>query len=208
MGKPASALGPLGVVTLALLVERPMHPYEMYQLLIARGEQRIVKVRPGSLYHTIDRLVDSGLAESVGTERAGNRPERTVYAITDLGREKLDTRVAELLRAPVNEYALFPVAIGEAHNLSGGTFRGLLAQRLERLEAERSDVASEVAAARSRGVPRRWKLDSEFLVAQLDAEITWVESVIGELDAGTLDWEEPRPDSLRGTPTSGDPLND
>ncbi|WP_062209407.1 PadR family transcriptional regulator [Demequina oxidasica] len=206
MGKRAASIGPLGVVTLALLVERPMHPYEMYQLLIARGEQRIVKVRPGSLYHTVDRLVEHGLAASVGTERAGNRPERTVYTITDHGREKLADRVADLLQAPVNEYPLFPVAIGEAHNLSGDIFRGLLEQRLAQLIMERTDLEAHVTEAATRGVPRRWTLDSEYLVAQLGAEIAWVESVISELDSGALDWEEPLPDSLRGTPTSGDPL--
>ncbi|BAS16724.1 transcriptional regulator protein [Arthrobacter sp. Hiyo8] len=46
-----AALTPLGVAALALLVEAPMHPYEMYQLLMARHEDRLVKVRPGTLYH-------------------------------------------------------------------------------------------------------------------------------------------------------------
>ncbi|HWU59288.1 MAG TPA: PadR family transcriptional regulator, partial [Microbacteriaceae bacterium] len=36
---------PLAIATLALLAERPMHPYEMYQTLIQRAEDRIVKVR-------------------------------------------------------------------------------------------------------------------------------------------------------------------
>ena len=45
-----SDLTPLGVASLALLAEEPMHPYEMYQLLMARHEDRLVKVRPGTLY--------------------------------------------------------------------------------------------------------------------------------------------------------------
>src|SRR5690348_15009877 len=108
---------PLGISVLALLNERPMHPYEMYQLLIERHEDRIVKVRPGSLYHTVERLVDHECVEATGTGRAGNRPERTTYAITDVGREALTKRVADLIRTPVNEYPAFPVALGEAHNI-------------------------------------------------------------------------------------------
>ena len=42
-------LTPLGLAALALLAERPMHPYEMYQTLVHRREDRNVKVRPGSL---------------------------------------------------------------------------------------------------------------------------------------------------------------
>lgn len=204
MSRSAAAIGPLGVVTLALLVERPMHPYEMYQLLLARGEERIVKVRPGSLYHTVDRLVAARLAHSVGTEREGNRPERTVYAITALGRERLDARVADLLRSPINEFPLFPVAIAEAHNLPADTFRELLSTRLGHLSDERAALQEQVSAVKSRGVPRRWTLDDEYLVARLDAEVAWVESAIADLDSGALDWHEPLPDELRGTPPSGD----
>ncbi|HEY8282618.1 MAG TPA: PadR family transcriptional regulator, partial [Leifsonia sp.] len=114
---PSSSLTPLGVAALALLVERPMHPYEMYQTLVQRSEERVVKVRPGSLYHTVDRLAASGLVRATGTEREGNRPERTTYEITERGSLALSERVAEILGTPVNEYPEFPLALGEAHNL-------------------------------------------------------------------------------------------
>lgn len=48
--------GPLAVSALGLLLERPMHPYETVQLLLARWEDRLVKVPPDSLYHVVDRL--------------------------------------------------------------------------------------------------------------------------------------------------------
>ena len=82
------ALTPLGISALALLAERPMHPYEMYQLLMERSEDRVVKVRPGSLYHTVDRLAGQGYVRATGTGRAGNRPERTTYEITATGRSR------------------------------------------------------------------------------------------------------------------------
>ena len=40
-------LTPLAVAALALLAEGPTHPYEMYQTLVQRSEDRLVKVRPG-----------------------------------------------------------------------------------------------------------------------------------------------------------------
>ena len=85
----ATALTPLGVAALSLLVEEPMHPYEMYQLLIARHEDRLVKVRPGTLYHAVGRLEEQGLVTATGTDREGNRPERTTYTISAAGREAL-----------------------------------------------------------------------------------------------------------------------
>ncbi len=59
-------LTPLAVSALALLNEHPMHPYEMYQSLLERHKDRIVKVRPGSLYHTVERLHAADLVEITG----------------------------------------------------------------------------------------------------------------------------------------------
>ena len=46
-GARMSRLNPLAVSALALLAERPMHPYEMYQLMLQRREDRVVKVSAG-----------------------------------------------------------------------------------------------------------------------------------------------------------------
>ena len=51
-------LKPLCAVALVLLCEKPMHPYEMFQTLRTRGDDRLVKVRPGSLYRSVERLVE------------------------------------------------------------------------------------------------------------------------------------------------------
>src|SRR6185312_10681901 len=99
----------LGISALALLAERPMHPYEMYQLLIQRHEDRVVKVRPGSLYHKVHWLESRGLVRSTTTEREGNRPERTIYEITAAGRETLTLRVAEMLGGGVGCFFFFPL---------------------------------------------------------------------------------------------------
>ncbi|AHD23593.1 hypothetical protein Y013_03505 [Rhodococcus pyridinivorans SB3094] len=53
------------------------------QFLLRRREDNLIKLRPSSLYHTVSRLAESGLIRQEGTERAGNRPERTTYSITE-----------------------------------------------------------------------------------------------------------------------------
>ena len=97
MSSSGAPLTPLTLAALALLAERPMHPYEMYQLSMQRRDHRLVKIRPGTLYHAVRRLAESGLVAVVGTEREGNRPERTTYEITDAGRDQLESSVALML---------------------------------------------------------------------------------------------------------------
>ena len=45
---------PLALAVLALLFERPMHPYEMGVILRQRHKEDSIKLRYGSLYTVID----------------------------------------------------------------------------------------------------------------------------------------------------------
>src|SRR5215467_12045951 len=94
---------PPSLVVLSLLAERPMHPYEMKTLMRERGHEFVVRVKGGSLYDTVERLLRSGLVETVETSKEGRLPERAVYAITDAGRDELKAGIADLLSKPVNE---------------------------------------------------------------------------------------------------------
>ena len=113
----AYQLTSLGIPVLALLRERPMHGYEMFQTLIQRHADCIVKVRPGSLYHVVDRLTDEKLIRRSATARDGKRPERAIYEITDAGAEALAERVRQLISAPVHEFPQFVVALAEVDTL-------------------------------------------------------------------------------------------
>jgi DNA-binding PadR family transcriptional regulator len=183
-----SDLTPLAVAALALLAERPMHPYEMYQTLITRSEDRLVKVRPGSLYHTVDRLTRQGFVEAVGTDRGGNRPERTTYNITESGQLALSERVAEMLATPVNEYAVFPLAVAEAHNLPQEVLIELLGRRRLRLLSELETLKTGYVDVTTKHVPQKFWLDITYQEAMVNAEIAWLDGLVSNLRSGQLDW--------------------
>ena len=183
-------LTPLEIAVLALLMERPMHPYEMYQTLIQRSEDRVVKVRPGSLYHSVDRLTKHGLVRSIGTEREGNRPERTTYEITETGQLSFGERISEILGTPMNEYPEFPLAIGEAHNLPRATVLQLLNNRLLLLRADLSFIDAGLADVRAKDLDRRYFLNIEYMKAVAEVEIAWVERLVQDIELGTLPWPE------------------
>src|SRR5258705_5498553 len=98
--KPHRTLTTLALAVLRLLRERPLHPYDLHKIIRERATDQVVKVRAGSLYHTVTRLHRLELVEPVEVGRAGNRPERTVYAITDTGRDEYDTNLKALVRWP------------------------------------------------------------------------------------------------------------
>ncbi|MDR6971852.1 PadR family transcriptional regulator [Leifsonia shinshuensis] len=183
-------LTPLAVAALALLAEGPSHPYEMYQTLMLRSEDRLVKVRPGSLYHTVDRLARHGLVRVTGTEREGNRPERTTYAITEEGTLALGERIAEIIGTPVNEYPEFPLALGEAHNLPVGSVVALLRKRIGLIRADIAAYDEGIRTIRAKSVPAMYWVDVRYQRAMAEADVATLEALIDDLESGAISWVE------------------
>lgn len=178
----------LALSVLSTLLEKPMHPYEIYQLLMDRREDWLVKVRPGSLYHTVERLADGGLVESTGTERAGRRPERTTYAVTAAGRDALKARIGEIVSVPQYEYPVFPVALSELHELPMGEAIELLQSRVELLQAKGEEMDRIVAEVRAEGVLEAYWFTAGYLRGQLASELDWLRQLIDRLKNGEIEW--------------------
>jgi DNA-binding PadR family transcriptional regulator len=182
-------LTPLALSALGLLVERPMHPYEMYQTLLERHEDRLVKVRPGSLYHTVERLEDSKLVEVTGTEREGKRPERTTYAITPAGREALTRRVSELIKQPVREYPHFPFGLSEGHILPAEQAVSDLTSYADALDADIGELDEVLGAVKERHVPEAYWLAGDYLRTITVAQRDWIRTCITRIESRDLIWQ-------------------
>lgn len=182
-------INPLGMVALGLLTEGPRHPYELYQVLMHRREDVIVKIRPGSLYHAIAKLELLGYVAAVGTERDGNRPERTTYRITDSGRHVLNDLVGQRLANPQNEYPIFPVAIAQMSRLPKDDVLRHLNYRLRILQQDVELMRATYASLIERGKPRHLILDIDYLVVVKDSEISWITTTIDAIENGNLDWK-------------------
>jgi DNA-binding PadR family transcriptional regulator len=95
---------PVALSVLSLLNERSMHPYEMRSLIRERGHDRAFRIKESSVYDIVARLADRGFIEPVEVSREGRRPERTVYAITEAGRDELIVWLWDLASEPSAEY--------------------------------------------------------------------------------------------------------
>jgi len=185
-------LTPLATSMLAMLCERPMHCYEMYREMQRRHEDRIVKVKPGSLYHTMDRMCAAALVVATGTDRAGARPERTTYAITAAGRAALTDWVRDVLAEPVNEYPRLPVALAESRHLPRAEVVTLLRTRIDRLEDVVVDDEKNIEAAYAHGVVEAHLVDAHFLLDMTRAELGWLRRLVDRLENKELTWPSDR----------------
>lgn len=181
-------LTPLAIAVLALLEERRMHAYEMYQLLLQRRNDRLLKVKPGSLYHTVERLAGQELVRATGIDRSGNRPERTTYEVTAAGKQALAERVRTGIENYVYEYPLFPVVLSEAHNLEPDDAAERFRRRLAELDEQLNELQSVIADVTERQVPERFWLAADYNRAVLAAERDWLTTLLQRIESKELSW--------------------
>ncbi|MBV1856603.1 PadR family transcriptional regulator [Catellatospora sp. NEAU-YM18] len=163
----------------------PMHPYQMANVLRRTGKERDMKIKWGSLYTVIQNLERHGLIEATGSDRAGRRPERTLYAITEPGRAELTDWMRELVAAPEPEFPRLEAALSVIGVLPPDEVAELLAQRLRRLDAEIDTEARALDGMRAE-VPRVFLIEAEYALAMRRAEAEWVRSLQREIAEGTL----------------------
>lgn len=187
MSTPPSYRSPWALAILSLLFERDMHPYEIRRLVRERGKGEFVDLRPGSLYRTIERLERAGLVEPVETTREGRFPERTVYRITDTGREELLDWMREMLATPVNDFPQVVQALSVLPILEADDARLHLEGRLLKLEAD--IAAHQTAMRRLEGVlPRLFSIELELVRALRQAELAYLRELVEDMRTGRLTW--------------------
>jgi DNA-binding PadR family transcriptional regulator len=178
---------PLALAVMALLYERPMHPYEMVTLMRERGKHETVRLRYSSLYSVVSALEREELIVARETVREGRRPERTIYGITDAGREEFLTWLRELVREPVKEYTQFAAGLSFLAGLPPEEAIALLRERVGRLEEETGEMRSQLDAAMEQyNLPRLFLVESEHELMLREAELGWVRDLVRDIEAGEL----------------------
>jgi DNA-binding PadR family transcriptional regulator len=120
------------------------------------------------------------------TERT-QYPERTVYQITEAGREADVAWLRDMLARPRNEFGQFPAALSFLMMLGPDGAAEVLEQRAEALRAERADIDADLQGEYE-ALPRIVLMDDEYKRAVTDAELAWVEGVLSDLRSGALTW--------------------
>jgi DNA-binding PadR family transcriptional regulator len=174
---------PLALAVLAELLLGPQHPYEIGRRLKEHGKDRNIKYNRGSLYMVVEQLRKAGFVTGQETVRDTQRPERTVYALTDAGREEFSAWMRELVAEPVHEYPQFGVALSLLSVISPPEAAALLRRRVGALAAEAEEIRATVQRATEGGLQWVFLVEEEYRRALLEAEQRFVEGLITSLEA-------------------------
>ncbi|MGW4483635.1 PadR family transcriptional regulator [Amycolatopsis sp. NPDC004368] len=189
----AAKLTTLGVAVLELLHEKPMHPYEMAQLMRERYVDLRVKLKAGSLYHTVERLQNNGFIEIVDTQRDGRRPERTVYAMTAAGKDVFVQRARELLGDVAQEYPEFLSGLAVIDDLGRDISMTELEHRITLLRAKVASDQTVLKGLRDGGLPEIYWLDFRYAAAHRAFELEWCDRLYTDLSSGRIRFQDEKP---------------
>lgn len=181
---------PLALAVLALLAEKPMHPYEMSTTLRNRAKEDSIKLNYGSLYSVVESLRRHELIDVQETIREGRRPERTIYAITEPGQLELVDWLSDLLSVPVKEYTQFEAALSLMPVLPPDDVVRLLELRLMRLDMEISAVDGAIAEMAKHGLPYLFAIESDYVQQLRRADRDFVARLRDKIKDGSLDGVE------------------
>ena len=166
-----------------------MHPYELAATMRERHHDEFIRLNFGTLYHTVEVLERNGLVVSVEREKEGRRPERTIYELTEAGRDLLVKVVSEILARPTREYPNFAAGLMFMHHLEAHQAAQLLDERVAALAAKTEKLTRVMAELRTAGVTRLALIELEHKIAMLEAEREWVRKLEREITDGRLEWK-------------------
>jgi DNA-binding PadR family transcriptional regulator len=186
--QPRAVANLLGLAVLAYLVEGAKHPYEVGRLLREHGDARSIKFNPGSLYTVFGQLAKAGLIVERETVREGQRPERTVYALTDAGRAELYDWMGDLVQVPKHEYPSFVAALSLIAVLPPEEVAALLARRAEALAETRDEISALIDDALVGGLDPVFLVEEQYRLALLDAESSFIAQFIQQINQPESDF--------------------
>jgi DNA-binding PadR family transcriptional regulator len=178
MKRPANALS---LAVLTLLFEKPMHPYEMSTTLRQRSKEESIRLNYGSLYAVVESLRKKGLITARETLREGNRPERTIYELTDEGATAMRDWLSEMLRDPTPQFTDFEAALSLMGAIPPDEALALLRLRLKALRIA-SNQYDGVRSNLPEGFPALFMVEGDYADAVRRAEIAFVETLAGDIE--------------------------
>jgi DNA-binding PadR family transcriptional regulator len=159
-------------------------------------------VSVGALYRELRTMEREGLVEATRTEKVGNRPERTIYAITAEGQLELTT----LREQAIRPLEFGPNSLGVAltfavHNMDRGDLRRTMRARREMLAIRVAQITADREQLVARGhIDMLAAANIRRAIMHTEAEIRWHDEFDATLAAegaepGRPDNEAPPADS-------------
>jgi len=177
------------LVLLGLLSEEPRHGYDIKQEIKRRNMENWVGVTTPAIYKGLARL-EAKKDLSAHSETSSAHPDRTVYSITEQGRETIQRILHQSISELVHPFFPMLMGYGFAHLSDKPTLLASLATRLERVRGLRKEVEEIHEHFEEAECYPETAMDIVQYYADLvEMEIKWLKRILAKTE-GTEPWPE------------------
>jgi DNA-binding PadR family transcriptional regulator len=170
------------LVILGLLRQQPLHGYELKHIL----EEEMgdwTSIAFGSIYFALGKLEEEGMIVKVATEQEGKRPSRSVYQISEAGRDEFLRLLRETWVTPERQYFSLDVGIAFMDALPVEEVKGYLQGRISGLEQALAYMDEHEKEQLSRDdVPASAKMVFEHSRVHMNAELDWLTDLLEKVE--------------------------
>ncbi|PWK13383.1 PadR family transcriptional regulator [Tumebacillus permanentifrigoris] len=171
----------VALLILGLLYSEDLHPYEVMQVLKERSWEQMVKLNIGTVYYNFEMLHKRGDITVKEVVHDSRRPDKTVYQITDQGRERFQELLKKQFEAETPQYHPLYPALMFARFADAPMIRKALHKRRKQI-AKQLDHLNQCLAQQDE--PTHWStrhlLKNGWLHHQ--TELEWLDTFLQELN--------------------------
>lgn len=107
----------IDLIVLGMLKKESLSAYDIQKLVEYRNISKWVKISTPSIYKKVIQLEEKGLITS-HTEKEGKMPEKSVYTLTDAGKEEFEKLMLEISCKPINIFLDFNAVVVNLESMS------------------------------------------------------------------------------------------
>ncbi len=172
------------MVILGLLRDRPLYGYEIKQI-IEEHMSDWTSIAFGSIYFALDKLAEEGFVEKIGVEQPGKRPSRSVYQISESGRQEFLRLLRESWLAVEQEFYAIDICLFFLESLPREEVVNYLQARKQKLDQVLDHIEKhrEEQLANPQ-VPAMARAIFNHSLAHSRAEAAWLEEVLAGMKSG------------------------
>ena len=170
---------------LTMIAEKPRHGYVIEQVIEERGMREWTEVGFSSIYYLLKKLEKEGLIEGRMERQPSRGPARVVYKLTSTGKQAAQAGVLQVLSVPKRSYPPILLGIANLPGISRGQALNALQTYRDGLISRREDV--QMSRDSQRPLPCFVEAMFSYSITMIEAERTWVEEFIEQLEAGDVE---------------------
>ncbi|WP_377864576.1 PadR family transcriptional regulator [Bacillus sp. R86525] len=173
------------LVILGLLLEGDKHPYEVQHIMKERQMDCYIKYAKGSLYYAFEQLEKQGAISVTHIVRDTNRPDKTIFHITEEGKALFHTLLLKQFEAKNQIYKPIYSALSFAHFSDEQELVPIL-------EKKRDDTTLYLHTMQTiydhnkQLVPRAQLYILQSVIEHINVELRWLNTLLQDAAVGRL----------------------